>query len=131
MKRKHNIRHGFALSNNVAYWHNAIVHWIIIATVFINIGVVLLFIVYVRPSDFPIRLQYNIFFGTSLHAMWWQVYFLPLVGFVFFIIDFIIGSILYGSKERIGAYIVLLGALFSSFALLIAALSVILNNYVL
>lgn len=115
--------------NDVTYWKNAIVHWVTIAIAFINIGVIVLFAFYVHPSDLPLRLQYNVFFGTSLHAPWWQAYLLPFMGMMFFLIDIIIGYILYNAKERIGAYIVLLGALFANIALLIAALSIVLNNF--
>ncbi len=116
---------------DVTYWHNAIVHWVAIATIFVNLGVVVLFLFYVHPSELPLRLQYNVFFGTSLHAPWWQAYLLPVMSFIFFIVDLLIGYILYQAKERIAAYIVLLGALFASVALFIAALSIVLNNYTL
>jgi hypothetical protein len=46
---------------DVTFWHNAIVHWVTIAVIFINIGVVILFAFYVHPSDLPLRLQYNVF----------------------------------------------------------------------
>jgi len=116
---------------DVAYWNNAIVHWLAIAIVFINASVVVLFVFYVQPSELPIKLQYNVFFGTSLHAPWWNVYILPVMSFIFFAIDLVIGHILYRAQERIAAYIVLLGALFASVALFIAALSIILNNHTL
>jgi hypothetical protein len=122
--RQHNMEF-----RDVGFWHNAIVHWVIIAVIFINIGVVILFAFYVRPSDLPLRLQYNVFFGTSLHTSWWQAYILPMMGMAFFFIDLIIGHVLYNAKERVAAYIVLLGALFASIALLIAALSIVLNNF--
>jgi hypothetical protein len=115
--------------NDITFWHNAIVHWVIIAVIFINIGVVILFAFYVHPSDLPLRLQYNVFFGTSLHTPWWQAYILPIMGMSFFLIDLIIGHVLYNAKERVAAYIVLLGALFANIALLIAALSIVLNNF--
>ena len=114
---------------DVAYWNNAIVHWLVIAVIFINIGVVGLFAFYIHPSELPLKLQYNVFFGTSLHAPWWGAYTLPAMSFVFFVIDLTIGHVLYRSQERIAAYIVLLGALFASVALIIAALSIILNNH--
>lgn len=115
---------------DVAYWNNAIVHWLAIAIVFINIGVVVLFAFFVQPSDLPLKLQYNVFFGTSLHAPWWGAYILPAMSFLFFIIDLVIGHVLYQAGERIAAYIVLLGALFASVALFIAALSIVLNNHI-
>jgi hypothetical protein len=114
---------------DVPYWHNAIIHWIIIAVVFINLGVVILFAFYIHPSDIPLRLQYNVFFGTSLHTPWWQAYLLPIMGMIFFVVDLIIGYVLYNAKERVASYIVLLGAFFANLALLIAALSIVLNNF--
>jgi hypothetical protein len=51
------------------------------------------------------------------------------MGMSFFLIDLIIGRVLYNAKERVAAYIVLLGALFANIALLIAALSIVLNNF--
>lgn len=129
MKNDHAVKRN--IFNDVAYWNNAIVHWVVIATVFINIGVFALFAFYVHPSDLPLRLQYNVFFGTSLHAPWWHVYALPLVGLIFFLIDLVIGYVFYGIKERVAGYIVLLGGFFANIALLIAALSIVLNNYFL
>ncbi len=122
------------IKNNVEdinYWHNAIVHWVAIATMLINVGVFAIFAWYVHPTDVPLRLQYNVFFGTSLHTVWWQVYALPIMGFVFFLLDLIVGYVMYNAKERIASYCVLLGALFANVALLISAISVIFNNYVL
>lgn len=129
MKNNHGVkRHIF---NDVEYWHNAIVHWGVIATVFINMSVIILLVFYIHPSVLPLRLQYNVFFGTSLHASWWHVYALPLIGLIFFLVDLIIGYVLYNAKERVAGYIVLLGGLFANVALAIAALSIILNNYFL
>lgn len=117
--------------NDTAYWHNAIVHWVVIATIVLCLGATMLLLFFVHPSDAPIRLQYNVFFGTSLHAPWWQAYLLPGMGFVFFLIDTLIGYVLYVSKERVAAYIILLGGLFAQIALLIAVCSVVVNNYIL
>ncbi len=114
---------------NVSFWNNAIVHWMIIANIVLNLGVVVLLAFYVHPSDVLIKLQYNVFFGTSLHVEWWKTYSLPLVGMVFFVIDLLIGNVLYYTKERVAAYIILLGALFAHVALAIAALSIVLNNF--
>lgn len=126
---KHGVKRN--IFNDVEYWHNAIVHWVVIATLLINVGVFVLFAFYVHPSDFPLRLQYNVFFGTSLHTVWWHAYILPLMGLVFFLVDLAIGYVLYNAKERIAGYVILLGGLFANVALFIAALSIIFNNYFL
>ncbi len=129
MMNKHDTKR--YIFSGVGYWHNAIVHWVVIATLVINAGVCVLFAFYVHPSDFPLRLQYNVFFGTSLHTVWWHAYILPLMGLVFFLVDVAIGYVLYSVKERIAGYIVLLGGFFANIALLIAAVSIVFNNYFL
>ena len=72
---------------NMSFWNNAIVHWVIIATVVLNICVVVLLAFFVHPTDIMIKLQYNVFFGTSLFTKWWQTYILPLMGLIFFLVD--------------------------------------------
>lgn len=114
---------------DVSFWNNAIVHWMIIANVVLNLGVIALLAFYVHPSDVMIKFQYNVFFGTSLHVEWWKTYSLPLIGLVFLGIDLLIGNVLYYTRERIAAYIILLGVLFAHIALVIAALSIVLNNF--
>jgi hypothetical protein len=126
---RHSIKRN--IFNDVEYWHNAIVHWVVIATILINVSVIILLAFYVHPSEFPLRLQYNVFFGTSLLTAWWNAYILPLVGFIFFLVDLLVGYVLYDAKERIAGYIILLGGLFANVALFIAALSIIFNNYYL
>ena len=127
INRQQKINSNYA--ENVSYWNNAIIHWMIIVNVVLNLSVVAFLAFYVHPSDVLIKLQYNVFFGTSLHVEWWKTYALPLVGMAFFVIDLLIGNVLYYTKERIAAYIILLGALFAHIALVIAALSIILNNF--
>lgn len=117
--------------NDTAYRHNAIVHWVVIATIFTCVGSTILLAFFVHPSDVSIRLQYNVFFGTSLEAPWWQAYLLPVMGFIFFLVDVMISHVLYISKERVAAYIILLGGLFAQIALLIAVVSIVVNNFII
>jgi hypothetical protein len=114
---------------NISFWNNAIVHWMIISALVLNIAVIILLAFFVHPTEMMIKLQYNVFFGTSLHVQWWQTYALPLIGLAFFAVDLLVANVLYYSKERIAAYILLLGGVFAQIALVVAALSVILNNY--
>ncbi len=116
---------------NTAYWHNAIVHWVMIGMFFVWVAGVVILAIFVHPSDVPLRLQYNVFFGTSLHAPWWQAYLIPVVGALFAVVDFLIGRMLYAAGERVAAYSVLLGGLFAEVAMLIACVSIVMNNFFL
>ncbi len=116
---------------NTTYWNNAIVHWVVIAIIFVWIASVIILAIFVHPSDVPLRLQYNVFFGTSLHAPWWQAYLIPGVGALFAIGDFFVGRMLYMAEERVAAYSILLGGLFAEVAMLIACVSIVMNNFFL
>ena len=116
---------------DTAYWHNAIVHWVLIATLFVWVASVAILALFVHPSDALLRLQYNVFFGTSLHAPWWQAYLVPAVGLLFAVGDLFVGRMLYAAQERVAAYVILLGGLFTEVALLIASVSIVMNNFFL
>ncbi len=119
----------FAKDKAITFGKNALVHWLVIATSIMIILVLVGLLFYVHPSVGMLRLQYNVFFGTSLHAPWWGAYVLVGVGALFFAMDVLVAYILYIARERIAAYAVLLGAFFVQIALLVAAMSIVLNNF--
>ncbi len=114
---------------DVTFIKNAIVQWLIIIILIMNIVIVAGLWFFVEPESAFLKLQYNVYFGTSLFAPWWGGYILPAMSFVFFLIDIFLAYMLYVIKERIFAYSILLGAFFVQIALAIASLSIVLNNY--
>lgn len=114
---------------NVTFTKNAIVQWLIIIILVTNIITVVGLWFFIDIESVFIKLQYNVYFGTSLFAPWWGPYILPAMGFLFFLIDIFLAFMLYTIKERIFAYSILLGAFFVQITLIVASLSVVLNNY--
>jgi hypothetical protein len=111
------------------FFQSGLVHWILIASLFVNLanwGVVFYFI---RPVDFPIILHYNVYFGVDILGSWWEVYFLPSVGTFFWIINFVLGYFSYQRKERIATYLFLLGAFIIQIGLSISIGSIIKINF--
>ncbi len=119
----------FHSQSNVTFIKNAIVQWLIIIVIVMNLLISTGLWFYTDKSIVFIKLQYNVYFGTSLFAPWWGAYILPAMGFIFFLIDIFLSYMLYVIKERIFAYIILLGAFFVHIALGVATLNIILNNY--
>ncbi len=114
---------------DVSFGKNAIVQWMVIIIFSMNLLTIAGLWFYVDSSVALIKLQYNVYFGTSLFVAWWGAYILPAMGFLFFLLDVFLAFILYSIKERIFAYSILLGAFFVQVALVVAVYSIVLNNY--
>lgn len=81
----------------------------------------------VRPTEYPIYLHYNIYFGIDLIGAWYQIYIIPLSGLAVFLINFMISLIIY-NKEKIISYFLMITALLSQLFLILSALFIIYLN---
>ncbi len=115
-------------TENTQFLENAIVQWIsILVGMLVFFAFVLLFF-NIKPTEALIKLQYNVYFGASVRSSWWSPYILIAMGIVFYLIDLVLAFILYNEKFRIGAYVLLLGGFFAHIGLLVAVISIIMNN---
>lgn len=132
---KHKIKRNFFLPAGIKnffthdFFKNSIVHWILIAAIFLNLINWALILVYIRPVDFPIILHYNVYLGVDLIGGWWQVYLLPSIGVIILLGNTLLAFWLFVQQERIASYILLLAALIIQFSLIIASASIIAINY--
>jgi len=111
------------------FFKNSIVHWMFIITIFLNVADWIVLYIFIKPVDLPIILHYNVYFGVDMIGDWWQVYFLPFIGAVFFIINALLAGFFYEKKERIASYIFLLAAFLIQAGIIIASASIIAINY--
>ncbi|EKE19040.1 MAG: hypothetical protein ACD_9C00158G0004 [uncultured bacterium] len=111
------------------FFHSALVQWMIIGSLIINVVNWGLIIFYIRPVDFPIILHYNVYFGVDVIGPWWQVYFLPLIGLLIFIINTLLGYLFYQQKERIVAHLLVLAVFIVQICITIGVVSLLLINY--
>jgi len=126
--RQRFVRFGQRMNEDTPFFSNAIVHWISIAVGVIALIVLTLLFLNIEVSSSLVKLQYNIYFGASVQAAWWSPYALSAVGLLFFLLDLGLAWMLYKARERIAAYSLLLGGLFAHIALLVATISIVLNN---
>ncbi|MFA6098503.1 MAG: hypothetical protein WCV50_00295 [Patescibacteria group bacterium] len=78
----------------------------------------------IKPSEQPIYLHYNIYFGVDLIGNWYQMYILPLVGFIVILINAIITLFIYKKSKILTNLINSLTAILLLFVLLSAFLVV-------
>ncbi len=115
--------------NGVSFLENGIVRTLLTAALtptVIGLGLLAYFI---HPSETPIVLHYNVYFGVDLLGIWWQVYALPFLGILFFVGHYVLARRFYLGAERIACYLMLLSAGMLSLGVLIASVGVVFINY--
>lgn len=113
----------------VGFWDNILVRTLLLASLLALFGNVGLLAYFIRPSETPMILHYNVYFGVDLLGIWWQVYMLPFLGTLFFLGHFLLARRFYARSERIACYLMLLSAGMLAFGLLVASVSIAFINY--
>lgn len=111
------------------FFASGVVHWVLIGSLILNVinwGLIAFFI---GPVDFPIILHYNIYFGVDVIGPWWNIYFLPAIGFIILAINAILGYLFYQKKERIVAHLLMLATFIVQIAVTVAVAGLLMINY--
>jgi hypothetical protein len=111
------------------YFKSGIVLWLIILSGVVNLADWVALKIFVQPVDFPIILHYNVYFGVDTIGDYRQVFILPVIGLVLFLVNLGLSLYFYNQKERIASYLLLMATLMIQLSLLIAVASVIIINY--
>jgi len=111
------------------YFQSHIVVWLLIFSFVTNAIDWVILRIWIRPVDFPIILHYNVYFGVDSIGEYWQVYLLPLIGLILFVINLFLSIYFYKQRERIASYILLMATLMIQMSLIVASAGVILINY--
>jgi hypothetical protein len=111
------------------FFASALVHWVLIGSLVLNIVNWGLIAFFIRPVDFPIILHYNVYFGVDVIGPWWQVYFLPFIGLIILGINTVLGYLFYQKKERIVAHLLMLATFIAQIGITIAVASLLIMNY--
>lgn len=111
------------------FFKNAIVHWLLIASLIINIACWGVLWFFIKAVDFPIILHYNVYFGVDIIGAWWQAHILPLIALAITAVNVVLAYSFYKQAERILSYILLLAAFLVQIGGAIAVSSIIMINY--
>jgi|GEM_PF-264124 len=111
-----------------AFFQSKIVLMLLILGLLANIANWLILFIFIRPVDTDIILHYNVYFGVDTMGNWKQVFIMPVIGFILFIINAALAAYFYRNKERIASYVLLLTALMAQVSFIIASAGIILIN---
>ena len=84
-------------------------------------------LVNIRPELGQVFLHYNVLFGVDLVGEWYQALYVPLIGLCIFIVNTILGWMLY-TKDPFASYLLHAVALACEFLLLVAAILIVFLN---
>ena len=111
------------------FFHNPIIQWLLIVSLFFNLVDWGLLAYFIRPSESAVILHYNVFFGVDILGEWWQAFLLTGTGTLFLLTNLLLAYLFYQGKERIASYLFLLGTFFIQLGILISCAAVIRINY--
>jgi len=111
------------------YFQSRIARWLLLLGGIVNIADWVALKIFIKPIDFPIILHYNVYFGVDMLGNWKEVFLLPFIGIILFLINTFLSIHFYRRKERIASYLLLMASLMIQLSLLVASISVIIINY--
>lgn len=94
-----------------------------------GLNVILWLWLFWQTKDFSghIALHYNIYFGIDLLGPWFNLFYLPIIGLVIFLINLTIGALSFEREKMLG-YFLVGGATLNQILLLLAAFFIVFIN---
>ncbi len=110
------------------YWTDPVIFFSLVLSVLANGGIWLALYFTVIPTDHPIILHYNIYFGIDAIGNWKQVYFMPTLALALLAANLILSRFFY-YKEKLISYLFAGTALAIQLLMAVGVISVIIINF--
>lgn len=128
-KNDRNAKYKIKLFFAQEYFKSHIVLWLLLLSAIANIANWVVLKIFIIPVYFSIILHYNVYFGVDVRGSWKQVFILPGIGLMLWLMNAFLALYFYCCKERIAAYLLLIASLMIQLSLIVASISLILINY--
>lgn len=110
------------------FWTDPVVFFLIILAILANIGLWAVLFWTVVPTDLPIILHYNIYFGVGAIGDWKSLFFMPTLAAVLLFLNLALSRFFY-YKERMVSYLFAAAALILQLLMGVGVASAILINF--
>lgn len=110
------------------YWTDPTVFFSFVLAALCNAGMWLSVWLIVQPTDQPMILHYNVYFGIDAIGDWRNIYLMPGLALAFLLTNIVLSRFFY-YKERLFAYLFVLMALVIQLLMIVGLASVILINF--
>lgn len=112
------------------YLRNHFFQWTFLFSFIIHIAIWILLFFFIRPSEIPILLRYNIYLGLDLTYVvsWYEAYGIPLFALFLLFVNAFFSFFFFRKTDYFASYIILLGGLFIQIIALISVIAIVLIN---
>ena len=110
------------------FWTDPVVFFLIILAILANVGLWAVLFWTVVPTDLPIILHYNIYFGVGAIGDWKSLFFMPTLAAVLLFLNLALSRFFY-YKERMVSYLFAAAALILQLLMGVGVASAILINF--
>lgn len=110
------------------FWTDPVIFFSIILAILVNIGLWIALFSTVVPTDLPIILHYNIYFGVDAIGNWKSLFFMPTLAIALLFLNLTLSRFFY-YKERLVSYLFAGMALVLQFLMAVGVVSAILINF--
>lgn len=110
------------------FWTDPIIFFSIVLAILANIGLWIALFLTVTPTDVPIILHYNIYFGVDVIGDWKSLFFMPTLAAGLLLLNLVLSRFFY-YKERLVSYLFAGTALVLQLLMAAGVISAILINF--
>ena len=110
------------------YWTDPIIFFSLVLAILVNIGIWAALRLVVQATDQPIILHYNIYFGVDSIGGWKNVFIMPAIGFLIFLVNLTLSRFFY-YKERLASHLFAGMGLLAQLLMAVGVISVIIINF--
>ena len=107
-----------------AFWRDKFSTITLSTSVLFNIGIWLFLFFKMEPSEYPVPIHFNIYFGIDVVEYYYQAFIIPVVGIVVILVNLFFAFYLY-EKEKFIAQFLAGSSLFIQILLFLAGLGVV------
>lgn len=97
---------------------------VLLASLTLNLGVWLFLGLKLKPSDYPVPIHYNVYFGIDVIDYWTSVFLIPAMGLGIIIINLLISYLIH-EREKFISQFLLSGSCFIQLILFLAAIGAV------
>jgi hypothetical protein len=110
------------------YWTDPVIFFSLVFAVLVNAGLWIALFWTVTPTDAPIILHYNIYFGVDTIGGWKSLFFMPMLAAMLLFLNAVLSRYFY-YKERMVAYLFAGAALILQILMAVGVISAIIINF--
>jgi len=110
------------------FWTDPVIFFSIVLALLANVSLWVALFRTVVPTDMPIILKYNIYFGVDAVGNWKSLFFMPTLAVVLLFLNLVLSRFFY-YKERLVSYLFAGAALVLQLLMAVGVISAILINF--